>query len=232
MADDRHVRRGQNEYAFALAALLPQGIAWPRALDTVIMRVVHGLAGILGFCDGRAADLLERESDPRQTIELLPDWERNFGLPDPCYQGPLSIDERQRHLVLRMTIEGGASRKFFIDFAAFIGYRITISEFRPFMVGIDRCGDNRVLYPDGTFGIWPCEIGPPEIRYAWRVNIHDRPLIWFRASAGQAAIDPHLRIALAEDLECVVRRWKPAHTEVVFDYTPLERPHDPMAGTP
>src|SRR5499427_852875 len=93
---DRHIRRGQDEYAWALSALLPQGIAWPRWSDSTLMRVVYGLSGAMGWADGRAADLLERESDPRQTVEMLDSWERAWGLPDPCYQGPQSVGERQQ----------------------------------------------------------------------------------------------------------------------------------------
>ena len=97
----------------------------------------------------RAADLLERESDPRLTIELLPDWERNWGLPDPGVTAPLTIAERQFALVQRMTMLGAQSREFFIELAASIGYHITISEYRVFVCGLDHSGDNRV-YGDGS----------------------------------------------------------------------------------
>lgn len=229
--EDRHIRRGQEEYTHALSALLPQGIAWPRWPETVLMKTVHGLAGIMGWCDGRAADLLERESDPRITVEMLDSWERAWGLPDPCYEGPSTIGERQTALVLRMTLLGAQSRAFFIEVARFLGYDVTISEYRPFMVGIDRCGDNRELLEDDTLGIWPCQIGPPWMRFAWTIHVHLTRLTWLRATKGQAGIDPHLRIGLALDLECVIRRWRPAHTEVLFDYSGVTPP-DPMAGTP
>jgi uncharacterized protein YmfQ (DUF2313 family) len=229
---DRHIRRGQEEYAHAYAALLPQGIAWPRWPTTVLMKVVDGLAGIFGYMDGRAADLLERESDPRQTIEMLDSWERAWGLPDPCLLNqPQSIGERQRALVLRMTYMGGQSRAFFIGVANWLGYQITISEYRPFMVGVDRAGDNRPYYADGSLGDFPAQIGHPRMRFAWTVHVQRMKLVWFRASKGQAGIDPHLRIDLAVDLECVIRRWAPAHTVVLFDYSGVTPP-DPMAGTP
>jgi hypothetical protein len=79
---DRHIRRGGDDYAQMLLSLLPQGVAWSRDVGTVMVRGLWGLAQYWGFVDGRAADLLERESDPRQTVELLPDWERAWGLPD------------------------------------------------------------------------------------------------------------------------------------------------------
>jgi uncharacterized protein YmfQ (DUF2313 family) len=231
--DDRHVRRGQDEYTHALAAYLPQGIAWPRWQETTLMKTVNGLAGILGYADNRAADLLERESDPRQTVEMLDWWERAWGLPDPCYAGlQLTIGERQKHLVLRMTLLGGQSRQFFIDAAAFIGYGVTITEYRPFMAGIDRCGDNRTINADGSFSDWPCWIGPPaQNRFAWTMHLKRPRLTWFRCSKGQVGIDPHLRIGLAIDLECVIRRWRPAHSTVLFDYSGVTPP-DHMAGTP
>ena len=39
-------------------------------------------------------------------------------------------------------------------------------------------------------------------------------LIWFRTGSGggQTGVDPHLRIGRADDLECLLERWKPAHT--------------------
>src|SRR5262245_31416208 len=92
---DRHVRRSGSDYTIALLNLLPFGQAWTRRAGSVLVNTVRGLADYWGFVDGRAADLLERESDPRQTLELLTDWERNFGLPDPCFKEPHSIHERQ-----------------------------------------------------------------------------------------------------------------------------------------
>lgn len=237
---DRHARRSGADYAQAFARLLPTGAAWSRDPLSVLMKVVHGLAQIWGspgvdaasdaipgtaqLVDGRAGDLLERESDPRATIELLPDWERAWGLPDPCVAEPLTIANRQVALVTKMTLLGAQSRAFFIATAAALGYTITIREFSPFMAGVSRCGDTRNLAidgdtPDGTHYRW--EIGPPEMRFYWVVVVGALRLTWFRAGEGQAGVDPMVRIALATDLECLIRRYKPAHTDVVFDYSAL-----------
>jgi uncharacterized protein YmfQ (DUF2313 family) len=252
---DRHVRRTGDDYKQAFLALLPQGQAWPRHPESLLYKVVAGLCEYWGFVDSRAADLLEIESDPRTTVELLPDWERNWGLPDPCYAAPQTIDQRQLALVMRMTMQGSASREFYIQVAAQIGYSITITEYRVFVVGIDRCGDNRV-YGDGSnpmFDEWNkpiCDptgnpvaegelsewpnygIGPPGNRFYWTVHVTGASLTWFRVTKGQTGVDPHLRIGLADDLECLLNRWKPAHTEIIFDYSNLHGPSDPMAGTP
>jgi uncharacterized protein YmfQ (DUF2313 family) len=238
---DRHIRRGQDEYEHALQALLPQGIAWPRWPTSTLMKVVRGLAGIMGFADGRAADLLERESDPRATVEMLDSWERAWGLPDPCFHRiieqpdgtiidlPPTLGERRKILVMKMTLLGAQSREFFQSIATFLGYDISITEYRPFMVGVDRCGDNRAYDPvAGSLGPYPCQIGNPNMRFVWTVHILSPKLVWFRAASGQAGIDHHLEIQKAQDLECIIRRWAPAHTVVLFDYTKIG---DPWAGT-
>jgi uncharacterized protein YmfQ (DUF2313 family) len=255
---DRHIRRSGEDYCSAFVALLPQGPAWPKEPGSTLERACCGLAQYWGDVDRRAADLLEQESDPRKTIELLPDWERNWGLPDPCYQSPQSIAERQLALVMRMTMQGSQSREFFIGIAAQIGYTITISEYRTFVVGLDRVGDARVygaagapdpvMYNDwgnpwmnalgdapvkeGELSEWPYYgLGPATNRFYWTVHVHEAKLTWFRATSGQTGVDPHLRIGLADDLECLLNRWKPAHTEIIFDYSGMSFGGD-MAGTP
>jgi uncharacterized protein YmfQ (DUF2313 family) len=255
---DKHIRRSGDDYIDALAALLPVGPAWPREYDSTLMKLVGGFSQIWGDpVDRRAADLLEIESDPRFTIEMLPDWERNWGLPDPCYTAPQSIGERHLALLMRMTMLGAQSRAFFISVAAQIGYTITITEYRTFVVGIDHVGDARVygdLPPDpmrnewgvpimnargdapvadGDLSEWPYYgLGPDTNRFYWSVHVDQAKLVWFRCASGQCGVDPHLRIGIADDLECLLNRWKPAHTQIIFDYTGLSDPGDPMAGTP
>src|SRR5262245_15151394 len=126
---DRHVRRTGDDYIWPLAALLPQGLAWPRHPTSVLMRVVKGLARVWGYVDDRQSELLERETDPRKTIAMLTDWERAFGLPDECFQSPVDEDLRRKLLIWKMTLIGAQSRQFYIDLAALFGYTITIREY-------------------------------------------------------------------------------------------------------
>jgi uncharacterized protein YmfQ (DUF2313 family) len=223
---DKHIRRSGDDYIDALAALLPVGPAWPREYDSTLMKLVGGESQIWGEVDGRAADLLEIESDPRITNEMLDTWEFNWGLPDPCFGEALTLAQRHILLVRKITLLGGQSRAFFIEVASWLGYTITIKEYSPFMVGISQVGDVR---DDAGNPRW--EIGPPEMRFYWTVTIADASLIWFRSAQGEAGVDPHLRIGIADDLECLLNRWKPAHTEIVFDYSSLGV-DGPMAGTP
>jgi uncharacterized protein YmfQ (DUF2313 family) len=192
---DQHVRRSGDDYTEALAKLLPTGIAWPREPQSLLMRVVSGLAQYWGTVDSRAADLLEFESDPRETYELLPDWERNFGLPYPG-MGDQIVSDRQKLLVKHMTLNGSPSRQFFEDLAQYFGFTVTISEHSNFICGVSRCGDTRPLNLDNpTKYRW--EIGPVFNRFVWNVTAlnSSAPLV-----------------------EYLFQRFRPAHTAVVFNY--------------
>jgi uncharacterized protein YmfQ (DUF2313 family) len=224
--NDGWTQHAASDYATALADLLPTGPAWPRDLDAPLMLWVGGASQIWGDVDARAADLLTQESDPRSALELLPDWERNWGLPDPCLAEKLTIGDREIALVAKMTTLGGQSRPFFLGVAATLGYSARITEYAPFMCGISRCGDTRDVYGD-----WRWQLAQPTIRFYWTVHIGSLRNTPFRVGGGggQCGIDPLLRIAMATDLVCLLTRWAPAHTQVIFDYsavggTPPEPP--------
>lgn len=214
---DRHVRRSGDDYAEAWTNLLPSGGAWPRDPGSTLVRLLRGEAQIWGDpVDSRAADLLERETDPRATLTMLEDWERAFGLPEECVAEPLTIEERRLVLVEKITSEGGQSRAYFYALAAKLGYVIRIEEYSPFMAGVSRVGDTRQTGTNGESYRW--QVGPPEIRFYWKVRVWGSRISWFRAGSGECGVDPMVRFSLASDLECLFRRYKPAHTEIVFDY--------------
>jgi uncharacterized protein YmfQ (DUF2313 family) len=220
---DRHVRRSGSDYRDVFLTLLPTGQAWPKhAIDSILFQICDGLCDYWGFVDGRAGDLLEIESDPRATRELLPDWERNWGLPDPCLTDPpTALEERRLALVAKMTMIGGQSRQFFLDVAKAYGYgNITITEYAPYMTGVSRCGDTRWYNPgDPNHYYW--ELGAPEIRFYWTVHVSALSYTYFHCNSSQCGIDRLLKIGIASDLECILDRLKPAHTQIVYDYTPL-----------
>jgi uncharacterized protein YmfQ (DUF2313 family) len=225
--EDRHLRHSGSDYANQFLTLLPQGQAWPKSPGTTLYQTCVGLSNYWGFVDGRAGDLLERESDPRVTTELLPDWERAWGLPDPCFPGALTVEERRKMLIFVYTLKGFQSRSWFIQVMYWLGYTVTIKEFAPFMAGVSRVGDTRPTPPDN----YRWYIGPPELRFYWSVEAQMPKLIWFRASSGQSGIDHHLEIRVPEELLCLLERWKPAQTKIVYDMSGLAT-GGPMQGTP
>ena len=218
---DRHVRRDGKYYLQAFLALLPKGIAWPRKPDSVLVKTSRGLTNIWGFVDSRAADLLEIESDATKTTEILDWWERAWGLPDPCFPPTQSIEARRNMLVFKITLLGGQSRLFFQKISAWTGKVITITEFAPFMVGVSELGDTRYEYDNSGEYRW--YLGPEELRFYWTVGADDAVLDWFRCGTGDSelGVHHHLEIYTETPLDCLLRRWQPAHTQMVFDYSSL-----------
>lgn len=190
------------DYLAQLQALLPQGFAWPRQADAALTKLLLAWADEMARIDGRAADLVE-EADPRTTAELLADWERVAGLPDPCVAA-LGISQttaqRRAALVAKLTTIGGQSAAYYIALAASLGYTITVTEFNPFQAGSDA-GD--ALTNDG----W---------RFVWQVNAPAANIVEF--AAGRSSAGEPLRSWDNELLECVINRLRPAHTHVLFAY--------------
>jgi uncharacterized protein YmfQ (DUF2313 family) len=228
---DRHVRRNGEDYTQAFLSLLPRGQAWPRYWDSTLVLTARGLCDYWGFVDSRAADLLETESDPRTTVELLPDWERNWGLPDPCFPQPSSIEERQKLLVMIMTMLGGQSRQWFQFVSEWTGHEVSIKEWSPFMAGLSECGDTRFEYDDTGDFRW--YIGAEENRFYWSASSETAVIEWFRAGAdySESGKHHHCEIYTESPVDCLLQRWRPAHTQLVFDYSDLAS-DDPWIGLP
>lgn len=204
---EKWVQRTSADYAVGWNNLLPTGPAWPRASTSVLQKVVIGLSGIWGNpVETNAALLLKIESDPRSTNLLLPEWERAWGLPDLCTPIPTTnVAAREANLVAKVTFLGSQDRAFFIAQAAAIaGQTVTIREYAPYMCGVSKTGDTHNLNTDND-GKMRWQLGPPENRFFWTVKVTALLGSWAGA-----------------DSQCLFRRWKPAHTEVVFDYSLLQ----------
>jgi uncharacterized protein YmfQ (DUF2313 family) len=197
------MRADAEQYLAHLQALLPSGPAWPREPEAVLTKVLAAEADGLARAHNRTADLVD-EADPRSARELLGDWERVAGLPDPCSAGiATTLQERRAAVVTRLTATGGQSIVYFTGIAAGLGYQVTIDEFRPFVCGRSRCGDRLN--------------GPHSVRHTWRVRVGEPRVTLFRAGASQAG-DRLGKFTRAEDLECLLRRLKPQHTTLIVSY--------------
>lgn len=189
-------------YLIFLQSLLPPGQAWLFDNAAVFNQVLGVIAGELARVHARTDDLLN-EADPRSTLEMLTDWERVAGLPDLCTGDLETLQERRQALVQRITSRGGQSKAYFYSLAEVLGYEIEINEYRPFITGISHCGD--ILN------------GGHDVRYHWRVRVLEPRLTYFRAGVSRCG-EKLMSIRYAEDLECILRRVKPAHTNLIFAY--------------
>ena len=188
----------------ALLSLLPPGDAFSRDPDSNQAKAFEPAAAMFQEIQHRDIDLLN-EADPSTTFEMLGEWERAWGLPDPCTAAGTTIQERRAALVSKITGTGGQSITYYLGIAAALGYAgAEIEELRPSIVGVMRCGDN--------LG------GGHDVRNYWRFLIPDPRVTYFRSGESQCG-DLLGDIDRAEDLECLINRLKPAHTVVQFDYS-------------
>lgn len=110
-----------DNYREQLQSLLPRGSAWPRESGAVLTQVLDGLAQELARVDLRVENLIN-EIDPRTTGELLPDFERVYGLPDPCVTDALTTDQRRNALVSKISNQGGQSPAYYLSVLERLGY--------------------------------------------------------------------------------------------------------------
>lgn len=194
-------------YAAQMRQMLPQGAAWPRDPDSVLGRLLAGIAEELARVDARADALIE-EADPRTALELLADWESMAGLPDTCFGQPDNIPERRAALTSRIVDLGGQSRAYFIALAQSLGYIVSIDEFAPL-----RCGDTVGLpcYDDRWAHVWRMNILPVEY------DLPEDQFFLTQFRCGDTCGKP-LRGWGAINLECLIGRYKPAHSIVLFSY--------------
>lgn len=122
-----------------LVKLAPRG-ALARGLPSRLRSLWIAIADELVRVYGRAADLI-REAHPSTTDELLPDWEDEYGLPDPCVTIAQTEDDRRASLVARFVTAEAVTRQYFIDLAESMGITVEIVEHSAFQVGRNGMGD-------------------------------------------------------------------------------------------
>jgi len=184
------------------SALWPMGWIWPRDEDdSLIAALREPLAR--GIAEAEALiEALLAELDPRLATVLLTDFERVLG-PDPCGRdiSQLSLSERRTIAYMRWTSRGGQNRAYYEQLAAARGETIKIVENR-----LSRVDDVRTDF----------ELVEPPEQFIWTVLLALTSDWLFRTGDGTAG-DRLYDITLS-DIECDIRRTKPAHTEVVFRY--------------
>ena len=186
------IHHDAEDYRGALLQLLPPGPAWSRDPTAPLGLLLHALSEELARVEERLHDLVD-ESDPRTTSELLDDWERAWGLPDPCGATPTTEAERQAALTARVISTGGQNPAYIIEVAAALGYTATIVEYDPFIAG-DESVSSKTGDKVYSFGY----------DFTFTVDV----------SAEAADAVSHALF------ECMINRIKPAHTLALFDYPP------------
>lgn len=185
-------------HAELLARLLPPVAYDPQAPNLLVELAADGNALDAARV---AAELILTEADPRSTYYLLPDWERELGLPDPCV-GPLpTLAQRRDAVAAKLYMLAGQNPQFYIDLAARLGFTITVTEFLD--IHTVESSVETPLYDEAWL-------------FAWQVNA---PLETIREATVDSSVDEPLRSWGNAMLECAIKRFKPSHTTVIFSYS-------------
>lgn len=190
------------DYAAALHALLPGGLAWQRQPESNTAAVIRGIARSYQRSD-KDASLLISGGFPATATVLLPEWEATLGLPDSCSLEEIdSISLRQKAVVSKLLKTGGQSKAYFISLAAEMGFTITITEFRQARAGISAAGAAL------NGGEWP---------FTWRITAPETTIS--PAVAGGSYCGDPLRSWGNKKLECQFFKLIPSHTILQFGYS-------------
>lgn len=204
------------KYREIIRKLFPRGRAWNNILDDTFGGLISGLANEAARIEERGFDFL-KEMDPNQTFEMIDDWERLLKIPDECTPtegDPPTLYERRVRILQKLTTGGGQSRAFFKLIAQQLGYDtdvLDVVNFKDFRAGEGRAGDriSNSTDPDG-------EVNPAGWAYTFAVKAPASLSRKFLAGQGRAGD----RLTLTENatLECVIRKFAPAHVTVLFFY--------------
>jgi uncharacterized protein YmfQ (DUF2313 family) len=197
--------RDATAYATELLGHLPSSeIAsiWPRALTGVWGNLLTALGGEPARIDINARKLLD-EMDPRTTVDMMPDWETAYGLPDPCTAPPTTIGDRRARLLTLVTMKGSLTPKFLTAMAYNIGIDVLVRTFAPARMGMTAMG--------GTLANTP---------WAFATRVYAPPVSARRMHMGVSYMGDRLCAFGNDPLQCVVRRHVRAVTlpRLVFSF--------------
>lgn len=195
--------RTAEQYLSQLHALLPQGPAWDMERVPELGVVLAGIAQEMARIDARAV-ALNAEMDPTLVTELVPDWEAVMDLPDACLGLAPSFSDRQKAVQQRLIAVGSQRAAYFIAIAKSQGYpNATITQYRAPRFGKSRFGVSH-------FGTWSAQ-------FMWTLNTGGRLQLGRRF--GASFWGERFGANAGSSLECLIRRYAPAHTVVHINYS-------------
>lgn len=189
----------------SVTALLPTGHAWPRDPDSVLMRVLRGIAqshaDLIAFTQATV-----KQWQPHTTTLRMGEWEKACGLPDLCF-GAVQGDSLRRAMLLR-TLRGldlplfdssPAAPAVIEQACAEIGYEVEVFYNTPFRAG-HRLG-RRLGVRNGVLNV-VASVGSEPLRVGGRVGSR----LVHRINAGP-------------ELDCYLRRIVPSRfsINVIFE---------------
>lgn len=182
-----------------LAGYLPQGRAFGAKMipGTVTRDLLEGLAQELI----RSTDLVRTFRDEilsDDTVLLLPDWERALGIPDDCFTGTGTTEERRRDVLAKLASLGVQTAADFVKLAALFGV-------------------TAVIVAGSVHGVFPYTFPMvffPDDRAARHTILVDLSAPTFEAFTYTFPLT--LGSPVQGIVECLFRKVKPANVDLLF----------------
>ncbi|WCT78678.1 putative phage tail protein [Novosphingobium humi] len=127
--------RTADDYAGALARLMPQGRAWRFNPGSRQAQLLLALARGFARIDSEVDTLLSAYL-PGDNPSLLAEWEATLGL-DPA---SLTVEQRQARIRARFVVGSGPSLPFITAVAQQLGFGISITRYAPARAGVLTAG--------------------------------------------------------------------------------------------
>lgn len=205
---------GVEKYSTTLKKLFPTGWAFRFYTGLNITKILDSLSVEPDRVERRAYKLLD-ELDPNTTFEMLDNWERLLKIPDECTPpDEVTVFERRVRILQKLTTGGGQSEAFFKLIAEQLGYDISVIDvvnFRDFRAGVARVGEalSNSTIPGG---------GTNSAGWAYTFMIKAPAVLTRPFRVGQGSVGQRLILTENATLECVIKKFAPAHVSVIFSY--------------
>ncbi|UMT24971.1 hypothetical protein AOY57_24020 [Escherichia coli] len=181
-------RFSHDDYTRAMLNLLPSGIAWNRLPDSVQYRLIRGLAQAYRQGDADACALITG-AFPETADALIDEWYASLGLNDECGTRASTADQAQaRKFILAKLLSTGGQS---------VAYFTELAATMGYSIRIRE-------YRTPLCGFsWCGHLLSDDYRFSWTVVV---------APPGDDVTTSRAY------LECLFRRYAPAHTLVTFEW--------------
>lgn len=190
-------RRNIDQYTDSLAAYLPGGklFASKSIQNSNFRKLLRGMAGELFRSNGLLIEY-NQEILPDKTNKFLSEWESAVGIPDDCFTGTGTNDERRSDILVKLASLGVQTDRDFVNLAAVFGKEVMVFPL------------SERAFPPYAVPFLP--VGFPEARFT--IVVESETLL-----SSVPAYDVPFDLIVGDPIiECLFRKLKPANCEIIF----------------
>lgn len=120
-------KRNVEAYTDSLAAYMPSGRLFTAkdVKDSNFRKLLRGMAGELFHANGLLRDY-STEILPDTTVEFISEWESAVGIPDSCFTGVGTLNERRRDILVKLAALGTQTAEDFESLALTFGISVVV----------------------------------------------------------------------------------------------------------